>query len=72
MSVAGSAISSISGSTQIFSRIVKDFKKALSERATPNNLLILNKIIFFILSATIALSSLSFVLEKNNLASIEV
>ena len=43
-----------------FNKMIKDFKKALSERKTPGNLVFLNKIIAIILLITIALSSVDF------------
>jgi len=47
-----------------FNRIIKDFKKALGERKTPNNLLLLNRIMISILFTTIILSSVDFGLLK--------
>ena len=47
-----------------FNRIIKDFKKALGERKTPQTLIILNRVMIFVLMATIALSSLDFSLLR--------
>ena len=67
-SVAGSTFSSKSSNSQNFNSIIKDFKKALSERKTPDNLVLLNRIIITVLLATIILSSVSYSLEKTELS----
>lgn len=71
MSVAASSISSSSSNTFAFNRIIKDFKKALSERQTPGNLVILNRIMIIIILATIALTSISYVIEKNEIVTMQ-
>jgi hypothetical protein len=48
-----------------FNRIIKDFKKALSERKTPQTLVNLNRIIVLTVLATIILSIVSFVIERD-------
>ena len=63
MSMAGSSMSSSSSNGFAFNGIIKDFKKALGERKTPGNLIILNRIMILILLATIALTSTVFVIE---------
>jgi hypothetical protein len=64
MSVANSSISSNGTNAMSFNSIIKDFKKALSERKTPLTLVILNRIMIFILLATIALSSAIFTIDN--------
>lgn len=46
-----------------FNKMIRDFKKVLAERKTPGNLLILNKVIFFIVLITMALSCIDFALK---------
>jgi len=65
MSVANSSISSATSNAMSFNNIIKDFKKALTERQTPTQLIFLNRVIFLILLATIALTSIIFVLDRN-------
>jgi hypothetical protein len=63
MSVQNSMSGSMSSTTSnsfSFNRVIKDFKKALSERKTPRNLMILNRIIIVILLALIILTSINF------------
>lgn len=55
----GSASTS-SGSSTSFNKIIQDFKKVLSERVTPRNLVYLNRIIIFIFLVTFALSGLEY------------
>jgi hypothetical protein len=55
-----------------FNNIIKDFKKALTERQTPTQLMILNRVIFLILLATIALTSIIFVLDRNVITAINL
>ena len=56
------SVSSSGGFSNInaFDKIIRDFKKVLSERKTPGNLVFLNRIIILIIFATIILSSVDF------------
>ena len=63
MSIAPSNFSSNSTNALAFNSIVKDFKKALSERQTPANLIFLNRIMIVMLLLTIALSSAIFSID---------
>jgi hypothetical protein len=49
-----------STTSMAFNRVVKDFKKSLSERTTPMNLVYLNRITVLIVLITISLSSIDF------------
>ncbi len=71
MSVANSSISSNATNSMNFNSIIKDFKKALSERKTPLTLIILNRIMIIILIATIILSSAIFNIDKNLMIEID-
>jgi hypothetical protein len=72
MSVANSSVSSATSNAMSFNNIIKDFKKALTERQTPTQLMILNRVIFLILLATIALTSIIFILDRNVISSINL
>lgn len=72
MSVANSSVSSATSNAMSFNNIIKDFKKALTERQTPTQLMILNRVIFLILLATIALTSIIFVLDRNVITAINL
>jgi hypothetical protein len=72
MSVANSSVSSATSNAMSFNNIIKDFKKALTERQTPTQLIILNRVIFLILLATIALTSIIFVLDRNVIETISL
>lgn len=43
-----------------FNKVIKDFKKTLTERKTPKNLIYLNRIMLVIFLITITLSSIDF------------
>jgi hypothetical protein len=53
-------MSSTGSNVMSFNRVIKDFKKALGERKTPSNLVLLNRIMIVILLTTIVLSSVDF------------
>jgi len=72
MSVANSSVSSATSNAMSFNNIIKDFKKALTERQTPTQLIILNRVIFLILLATISLTSIIFVLDRNVIETISL
>lgn len=72
MSVANSSVSSATSNAMSFNNIIKDFKKALTERQTPTQLIILNRVIFLILLATIALTSIIFVLDRNTITALSL
>jgi len=70
--VAPSNFSSNSTNSIAFNSIIKDFKKALSERQTPANLIMLNRIMVAMLLLTIALSSAIFSIEQKTIKQIEL
>ena len=72
MSVAPSNFSSSSTNALAFNSIIKDFKKALSERQTPANLIMLNRIMVAMLLLTIALSSAIFSIEQKTIREMEL
>lgn len=72
MSVAPSNVSSSSTNALAFNSIIKDFKKALSERQTPANLIMLNRIMVAMLLLTIALSSAIFSIEQKTIKQVEL
>jgi hypothetical protein len=72
MSVANSSVSSATSNAMSFNNIIKDFKKALTERQTPTQLIILNRVIFLILLATITLTSIIFVLDRNTITALSL
>lgn len=72
MSIANSSVSSATSNAMSFNNIIKDFKKALTERQTPTQLIILNRVIFLILLATIALTSIIFVLDRNTITALSL
>ena len=47
-----------------FNKMIQDFKKALSERKTPRNLVYLNRLILIILFLTIALACVEFSFQR--------
>ena len=61
-----SSVSSQSSSANTFSNMVRDFKKTLSDRRMPRNLLILNRLILVIILAAIILQSVYFVEIQTN------
>ena len=72
MSVANSSVSSATSNAMSFNNIIKDFKKALTERKTPTQLIFLNRLMLLILLLTIALSSAVFVLDRNSIKSMSL
>ena len=70
--MAPSNFSSNSTNSIAFNSIIKDFKKALSERQTPANLIMLNRIMVAMLLLTIALSSAIFSIEQKTIKQIEL
>jgi len=64
------SMSSAASTNFSFNKVIKDFKKALGERKTPKNLLLLNRIMVCILLATLAISSVNFSSLRNESASI--
>lgn len=67
-----SSISSNASNTLAFNSIIKDFKKALGDRRTPKNLVMLNRIMIIIIIVTIALSSIDFGIIKSEVARMSV
>jgi hypothetical protein len=55
-----------STTSMAFNRVVKDFKKSLSERTTPMNLVYLNRITVLIVFITITLSAIDFAYISTN------
>ena len=53
-----SSVSSATSNSMSFNKIIKDFKKTLTERKTPKNLLYLNRIMTLIFLVSIVLSSI--------------
>lgn len=72
MSFANSSVSSATSNALTFNNIIKDFKKALTERHTPTQLIVLNRVMFLILLASIALTSVIFVLDRNTITSLNL
>lgn len=66
-----SSVSSSQSQGFTFNRIIKDFKKALGERKTPRNLLLLNRIILMVLFITVILSSVEYSLLRSNTEEVE-
>jgi Na+/proline symporter len=54
------SMSSTSTNRMSFNRVIKDFKKALGERKTPRNLVILSRIVGAIIIGIIILTSINF------------
>ncbi len=73
-----SSVSSATSNSMSFNKVIKDFKKTLTERNTPKNLFYLNRIMVLIFGITIILSSVDFAqisssvdeLQSNNKRSI--
>ena len=55
-----SSVSSATSNSMSFNKIIKDFKKSLTERKTPRNIMYLNRIMVMIFLATIVLSCTEF------------
>jgi hypothetical protein len=53
-----SSVSSATSNSMSFNKIIKDFKRTLTERKTPRNLLYLNRVMTFIFIVSIILSSI--------------
>ena len=53
-------MSSASTGSFSFNRVIKDFKKALGERKTPKNLIILSRIVGIMILGIIILSGVNF------------
>lgn len=65
--ILASVSSAASSTTSMgFNRAVKDFKKSLSERTMPMNLVYLNRITFLIVFITMTLSSIDYATLWNN------
>ena len=70
-----SSVSSATSNSMSFNKIIKDFKKSLTERKTPRNITYLNRIMVLIFLATIVLSctefgTLSATIKKLNFSSL--
>ncbi|TNV87853.1 hypothetical protein FGO68_gene5771 [Halteria grandinella] len=66
-----SSVSSSQSQGFTFNRVIKDFKKALSERKTPQNLIMLNRIIILVLFIIVILSSVQYALLRDDTTKIE-
>jgi predicted histidine transporter YuiF (NhaC family) len=55
-----SSVSSATSNSMSFNKVIKDFKKTLTERKTPKNLIYLNRIMLVIFLITITLSGIDF------------
>lgn len=55
-----SSVSSATSNSMSFNKVIKDFKKTLTERQTPQNLFYLNRVMMLIFALTIILSSVDF------------
>jgi hypothetical protein len=55
-----SSASSATSNSMSFNKVIKDFKKSLTEKKTPKNLFYLNRIMILVFSITIILSSVDF------------
>lgn len=64
-----SVSSTLSGNGSGFKKMIQDFKKALSERKTPADLVLLNRVIIVFTLLTIGLSVLEHVFKSNLISS---
>jgi hypothetical protein len=55
-----SSVSSATSNSMSFNKVIKDFKKTLTERKTPKNLIYLNRIMVIIFFITITLSGINY------------
>ncbi len=61
-----SSASSATSNSMSFNKVIKDFKKSLTEKKTPKNLLNLNRIMMLLISFMIILSSVDFAILSNS------
>lgn len=59
-----SSVSSVNAPALTFNKMIRDFKKVLSERKSPRNLVYLNKILASFICLLIALTCVDFTLKS--------